>query len=55
MTLDDPNKIYDHTLTFEPVKAQYIKVYVQPEHKLPNWHGGRGHQSFVFIDEITVN
>ena len=55
MTLDDPNKIYDHTLTFEPVKAQYIKVYVQPEHKLPNWHGGRGHQSFIFIDEITVN
>ena len=55
MTLDDPNKIYDHTLTFEPVKAQYIKVYVQPEHKLPNWHGGKGHQSFVFIDEITVN
>jgi len=55
MTLDDANKIYDHTLTFEPVKAQYIKVYVQPEHKLPKWHGGRGHQSFIFIDEITVN
>ena len=55
MTLDNPNQIYDHTLTFEPVKTQYIKVYVQPEHKLPNWHGGKGNQSFIFIDEITVN
>ena len=55
MTLDNPNQIYDHVLTFEPVKAQYIKVYVQPEHKLPEWHGGKGLQSFIFIDEITVN
>ena len=55
MTLDDANKIYDHKLTFEPVKTQYIKVFVQPEHKLPDWHGGKGLQSFIFIDEITVN
>jgi hexosaminidase len=55
MTLDNPNKIYDHTLTFEPVKTQYIKVFVQPEHKLPNWHGGKGLPAYVFIDEITVN
>ena len=55
MTLDDANKIYDHTLTFEPVKAQYIKVFVQPEHKLPDWHGGKGLPSFIFIDEISVN
>ena len=55
MTLDNPNQIYDHVLTFDPVKTQYIKVYVQPEHKLPDWHGGKGLQSFIFIDEITVN
>ncbi len=55
MTLDNANKIYDHTLTFDPVKTQYIKVFVQPEHKLPNWHGGKGLPAYVFIDEITVN
>ena len=55
MTLADANKIYDHALTFEPVKAQYIKVFVQPEHKLPSWHGGKGLPSFIFVDEITVN
>lgn len=55
MTLDNPNNIYEHTLTFESVAAKYIKVYVQPEHSLPDWHGGKGHPSFVFLDEITVN
>lgn len=55
MTLENPNKIYEHTLAFEPVSAKYIKVYVQPEHSLPDWHGGKGHPSFVFLDEITVN
>ena len=54
MTLDNPNQIYGHSLTFEPVTARYIKVYVQPEHSLPDWHGGKGHPSFVFLDEITV-
>jgi hexosaminidase len=55
LTLDNPNQIYEHTLSFEPVAARYIKVYVQPEHSLPEWHGGKGHPSFVFLDEITVN
>ncbi|MDE5560630.1 MAG: family 20 glycosylhydrolase, partial [Bacteroidaceae bacterium] len=55
MTPDSPNRIYDHTLSFAPVSARYIKVYVRPEHSLPEWHGGKGNPAFVFIDEITVN
>ena len=55
MTLDNPNKIYDHALTFDPVKTRYIKVFVQPEHKLPSWHGGKGLPAYIFVDEITVN
>ncbi len=55
MTLDNPNQIYEHALTFAPVTAQYIKVYLQPEHSLPEWHGGKGHPGFVFLDEIAVN
>ncbi len=54
MTLENPNQIYEHCLSFAPTTAQYIKVYVQPEHSLPDWHGGKGNPSFVFIDEITV-
>ena len=55
MTLDNPNQIYEHTLTFTPQTAKFVKVYLQPEHTLPEWHGGKGHPSFVFLDEITVN
>ena len=55
MTLDNPNQIYEHTLTFTPQTAKFVKVYLQPEHSLPEWHGGKGHPSFVFLDEITVN
>ena len=55
MTLDNANKIYDHALTFDPVKTRYIKVFVQPEHKLPSWHGGKGLPAYIFVDEITVN
>ena len=55
LTLDNPNQIYDHTLTFDAVTTKYLKVYLQPEHSLPDWHGGKGHPSFVFLDEIVVN
>lgn len=56
MTEDNPNQIYDHTLSFDNTqKARYIKVYAQPEHSIPEWHGGKGHPAFIFIDEITVN
>ncbi len=54
MTLENPNQIYDHTLKFGPLTTRYIKVYVQPEHTLPEWHGGKGNRSFVFMDEIIV-
>jgi hexosaminidase len=55
LTLDNPNQIYEHKLTFDAVTTKYLKVYLQPEHSLPDWHGGKGHPSFVFLDEIVVN
>ncbi len=54
MTLENPNQIYHHTLEFDPISTRYLKVYVKPEHTLPEWHGGRGNRSFVFLDEIVV-
>lgn len=54
MTEKDPNQLYEHVLSFDPVKARYLKVWAQPEHSLPAWHGGKGHPAFLFVDEITV-
>ncbi len=55
MKQDDANGIYTHELTFEPVKARYVKFIVEPEYKIPEWHGGKGSPAFVFIDEISLN
>ena len=51
----DPNKIYTHELKFTPVKARYVKVFAQPEHSIPSWHGGKGNPGFLFVDELILN
>ena len=54
LTLDNPNGLYDHALTFAPVTTRYVKVTAVPEHSLPEWHGGKGNPSFIFVDEIEI-
>lgn len=54
MKSTDPNKIYVHNLKFSPVKARYVKVKALAEHNIPSWHGGKGNNAFLFVDELTV-
>ncbi|MBR4128081.1 MAG: family 20 glycosylhydrolase [Bacteroidaceae bacterium] len=54
LTLDNPNGLYDHALNFNPVTTRYVKVIATPEHSLPEWHGGKGNPSFIFVDEIEI-
>lgn len=51
----ETSKIEKHTLTFDPVKARYVRVIVKPEPVIPAWHGGAGKPGFVFVDEIEIN
>jgi hypothetical protein len=37
-----------------PQNARYVKVFAKNYGKLPSWHLGAGGDSWVFIDEITV-
>lgn len=55
MKADDKNGVYVHELAFTPVKARYVKVIIEPEHSMPEWHGGKGNPAFVFVDEISLN
>lgn len=55
MAEQDRNGVYEHELTFDPVKTRYVKITVKPEHSMPAWHGGKGSPAFVFIDEISLN
>lgn len=54
MKAEDKDGVYVHELTFEPVTARYVKVMMEPEHSMPEWHGGKGNPAFVFIDEIGL-
>ena len=51
----DRNGLYEHKLTFDPVKARYVRVVAPSEKSIPDWHGGKGHPGFLFVDEITIN
>ncbi len=55
MKAKDRNGVYTHTLTFDPVKARFVKVLALSESKIPAWHGGKGNPAFLFVDEISVD
>ncbi|MEG0795579.1 MAG: glycoside hydrolase family 20 protein [Odoribacter sp.] len=55
MQQEDRNGIYYHELTFDAVKARYVKVIALSEHTIPAWHGGKGKTGFLFVDEIVLN
>lgn len=54
MGAKDRNGVYDHKLTFDPVKTRYVKVIAESENSIPEWHGGRGNGGFLFVDEIIL-
>lgn len=55
MKADDRNGVYTHRLTFDPLKARYVKVTALSERQIPDWHGGKGNRGFLFVDEITID
>lgn len=54
MKENDRNGLYEHKLTFAPVKTRYVRVVVLSEKSIPAWHGGKGRPGFLFVDEITI-
>jgi hexosaminidase len=52
--MDDGNGCKDHTLTFAPTSAKYLKVVAECTTEIPEWHPGAGKPSFIFVDEIIV-
>ena len=55
MTEENPNGLYDHTLTFTPISTRYVKVKALVERSIPEWHGARGYAGFLFIDEVAID
>ncbi|MDE6715047.1 MAG: family 20 glycosylhydrolase, partial [Muribaculaceae bacterium] len=55
MKPDKEDLIYTHTIKFEPVSTQYVKVLVEAEHSIPDWNGARGLCAYLFLDEIAID
>lgn len=55
MSQEDKNGVFNHKLTFDPVKARYVKVIARSEQQIPEWHGGKGNRGFLFVDEVVLN
>ena len=49
------NAIVTHSLAFDPVNARYVRVSLQPETSMPDWHAGKGKPAFIFVDEVEIN
>jgi len=32
-----------------------VRVIASPEKTLPEWHGGKGKNAFLFVDEIKID
>ena len=51
---NERNGIKTHTLTFEPQTARYLRVIMESEKSMPEWHSGKGRNAYMFVDEIVV-
>ena len=50
----DPDCLREIPVSFRESNARYIRVKAPVVSPIPDWHPGRGHSAFVFVDEIVV-
>ena len=51
----DKKGVENYEITFDPVKARYVKVVIKRSPALPKGHAGEGQAAYMFIDEIEVD
>jgi len=40
---------------FNSINAKYIQLKAKQFGRIPDWHLGKGGQSFIFIDELIIH
>jgi hypothetical protein len=45
----------DLAVSFAAIHARYVRVTVERYGRLPDWHPGKGNESWFFADEIVVD
>ena len=46
---------HDLAVGFAPLRARFIRVHARSYGPLPDWHPGRGGDSFIFVDELVIH
>ena len=49
-----PDGLREIPVSFRESNARYIRVKAPVVNPIPDWHPGRGHSAFIFVDEIVV-
>lgn len=47
--------VRNHVLTFDPVKARYVRVVATSLRKMPEWFMKTSNPAYIFVDEIVLN
>lgn len=50
----DKKGVENYEVTFDAVKARYVKVIIKRSPALPKGHAGEGKPAFMFVDEIGI-
>ena len=50
----DPDGLREIPVTFQESNSRYVRVKAAGLCPIPDWHPGRGHHAFIFVDEIVV-
>jgi hypothetical protein len=45
----------DLVAVLEGIEARYLRILARNYGTIPQWHPGRGHRAFIFVDEILVD
>jgi predicted alpha-1,2-mannosidase len=52
---DEQVQIKEFSSAIRKQKARYVKIKARNFGRLPDWHPGKGGESFLFVDEISVD
>ena len=44
----------DFSLSFQPVKARFVRIRATNRKVCPPWHPGSGNKAWIFVDEIVI-
>ncbi|WP_209330553.1 c-type cytochrome domain-containing protein [Lunatimonas salinarum] len=52
---EDPGMLTRVPIPFQSEDTKFLKLVAHPIAKLPEWHGAKGQQGWIMVDELVIN